>query len=210
MLHFGVLFGVSSPFSSTLAPLVRHPHPMPEGADRVMIGVRVRADHPHRDVVEGRLLDATAAEDPGRVAVEQEAQEHGRRILLAAGAPLVDPNLTQVQCLDRIEDEVGQMIARNPIPEVGREKDGGVVVDDDEAGTHTDPAGLCFRLSCSKNLHLIRSTYRPTPDGLHLAACRENPEAYPADKPSEVPWMSEWLKSDRLLASRRLGCRPGC
>ena len=41
--------------------------------------------------------------------------------------------------------------------------------------------------------------YRPRLDGLPLAACRENPEAYPADKPSEVPWMSEWLKSDRLL-----------
>ena len=40
-----------------------------------------------------------------------------------------------------------------------------------------------------------------TPVGLHPAACRENPDAYPADKPSEVPLMSEWLKSDRL---------PGC
>ena len=52
-----------------------------EGADRVVIGMRVRAEQPHRHAVMGRPLDLPAGEDARGVAVNEQTQQQARRII---------------------------------------------------------------------------------------------------------------------------------
>ena len=90
----------------------------PESADRVVIRMGVRAEHAHRNTVIARLFNAPAAKHAGGLAVEQQAQQQSRWILLAARAPFLDFHLSQVQFLNRIDNEQAQVICGNPIPQV--------------------------------------------------------------------------------------------
>ena len=107
-----------------------------EGAERVVVGMGVGSEQTHRDAVVSALLDATAAEGARGIAVNKQAQQHGRRILFAAGAAEVDLDLTQVQGIHRVEDEVDQMIGGHPVAKVRWQKQRGITVNDNEAGGH--------------------------------------------------------------------------
>jgi hypothetical protein len=71
-----------------------------------------------------------------RVAIDQQAQHHGGRVLGVACAALVGARTAQVQRFDRIHNEVDHVVLRNPIAQVGREKQWGVVVNVDETDGH--------------------------------------------------------------------------
>jgi hypothetical protein len=58
-------------------------------------------------------------------------------ILLIARTTLVDPSAAQVQLADGIHDEVDKVIGRNPLAQIRRQQQRGVVVNVDEAGGHT-------------------------------------------------------------------------
>ncbi len=69
----------------------------------------------------GRALDLPAGEDARGVAVEEQAKQQPRRILLIAGPALVDPRPAQVQFADGIHDEVDEMIGGHPLAQVRRQ-----------------------------------------------------------------------------------------
>jgi hypothetical protein len=49
---------------------------------------------------------------------------------------IVDAGGAQVQGVDRIHDEMHHVVLGDPVPEVGRQQLGGVVVDQNELGCH--------------------------------------------------------------------------
>ena len=109
---------------------------LPEGAEGVVIRVRVRAEHPHRHAVVGRQLDAAAAKRAGRVAIDQQRQQQTGRILRAAAALFVHPHALQVEGLHRFQNEMDQMIFRHPVPQIRGQQQRRVPVDVDEACGH--------------------------------------------------------------------------
>jgi len=68
-----------------------------KSAERVVVGMSVGGEQTHGHAVMGALLDAAAAESAGGVAVEEQRQEQGGRILFAARAASVDADLAQVE-----------------------------------------------------------------------------------------------------------------
>ena len=107
-----------------------------EGADGVVIGMGVGAEVAHGQVAVGGALDAAAAEDAVGVAVDEQGEHHRRRELRVAATAVVDREGAQRQPLDGLDDEVDQVILGDPVAQVGREKQGGLTVDVDEAGGH--------------------------------------------------------------------------
>ena len=108
-----------------------------EGADRVVVRMGIPANHPHRHTVPGGLLDAPGTKYPGGVTIEQQRQEHPRRILFTAGAPLVDPDLAQIQPFYRIQNKMRQVTRGHPLAQIRRQKQGGIVINRDESCGHT-------------------------------------------------------------------------
>ena len=92
-----------------------------EGADRVVIGMGIGRDEPHRHIVVGRLFDPPRAEGAGRVAVDQQTDQHARRILRIPRAPDVDLDLAKVHRLHGIHNKMRQVIGWHPVLEVGRQ-----------------------------------------------------------------------------------------
>ena len=113
-----------------------------EGANRVVIRMSVGGEQAHGHAVVSALLDAAAAEGAGGVTVNEQPQQHPGRVLFAAGAAGVDADLAQVQAVHRVEDEVDEMIGGHPVAQVGREQQGRVVIQIDEAGGHEDRIDL--------------------------------------------------------------------
>ena len=106
----------------------------PERAERVVIGVGVGAQEAHRDVFVGGALDLAAGERARGVAVDEQPEQHRRRILFAAGAAGVDRGRARVDGLHRIDHEMHKVIRRHPVAQVGRQEQRGVAVDIHVAG----------------------------------------------------------------------------
>ncbi len=85
----------------------------------------------------GRGLDLPVGKDPRGVAVNEQPEQDGWRVLLFAGAAVVDPHAAEVEFADGIYDEVDKMIRLHLPPEVRREQAWRVVVDMNEVGGHT-------------------------------------------------------------------------
>ncbi|MFT6863801.1 MAG: hypothetical protein ACJAVK_002362 [Akkermansiaceae bacterium] len=56
------------------------------------------------------------------------------RILRGAGASFVDFGGTQIEGIDRVPDKVDHVIFGDPVPQIGREQQWGVMVDMNELG----------------------------------------------------------------------------
>ena len=87
--------------------------------------MRVGAEVTHGHVAVGGALDAAAAEGAVGVAVDEQREHHRRRELRVAAAAVVDGEGAQWQPLDGLEDEVNQIILRDPVAQIRREKQGG-------------------------------------------------------------------------------------
>jgi hypothetical protein len=87
-----------------------------------VIGVRVGAEITHGHVAAGCPLDAAAAEEAVGVAVDEQGEHHRRRELRVAAAAVIDGEGAQRQPLDGLDDEVNQIILRDPIAQVRRER----------------------------------------------------------------------------------------
>jgi len=101
-----------------------------------VVGVGVSGEETNGDVFIGECFDAAAGESARRVAVDEQAQHHGGRVLGMAGAALVGAGLAQVERFDRIHDEMDHVVGRYPVAQVRRQEQRGVVVDVDESGEH--------------------------------------------------------------------------
>jgi len=101
-------------------------------ADRVVVGVMVGRQVAHREVLVGQRFDLARAEGAGGVAVDEHGQHHRGRILRAAAVAFVDARPRAVELGQGLEDEVSQIILRQPIAQVRRQEHRRRPVDVDE------------------------------------------------------------------------------
>jgi hypothetical protein len=66
-------------------------------------------------------------------AEDEQAHHHCGRILLGAGAALIDLGAAHIDLRHRVHDEMHQMILGQPVAQIRRQEQRGVVVDVDEA-----------------------------------------------------------------------------
>ena len=101
----------------------------PERREGIVVGMLVRRDEPEGHRVIGRPLQLAAREHAGRVAVHQDAQQQrwvvGRRTR-AAIAPAHHP---QIQAVDHLHHEAGQVLLRQPLVNRRRQKEPGLAID---------------------------------------------------------------------------------
>ena len=81
--------------------------------------MRVGAEVTHGHVAVGGALNAPAAKSAVGVAVDEQREHHRRRELRVAAAAVVDGESAQRQPFDSLNDEVDQIVLRDPIPQVG-------------------------------------------------------------------------------------------
>ena len=108
-----------------------------EGADAVVIGVKVCTKQTHSHVLVGGSFNLPTAEGARRVGVNEQAQHQRGRILRAAGAAFVDPRPADIEQADGVHDEMHQVPLRHPVPKVRGHQQRSVVVNEDEFGRHT-------------------------------------------------------------------------
>ena len=92
--------------------------------DRGVIGGAVGADHPKRDVLGAAALDGARGALADRVGVHQQRQHHGRLMGRAAPAVLavVGVEGAELQRLDRVDYEPGQVILGQPLAQARRQQ----------------------------------------------------------------------------------------
>ena len=154
-------------------------------------------------LAQGRRQTGSARNDfHGSRTLEQQAQPQGRWLLRAARAAHIDPHRTKIRRLDGVPNEVRQVIAGHPVPEVGRQQQGGIVIDVDEAGTQTAARDWAegLRVQTPLGNRNVRQAGARRPA---LAACPEPPERSVASAGTEIQAMPDRPKSDRLLAGER-------
>jgi hypothetical protein len=78
-------------------------------------------------------FDLAAGENACAVGENQKGQEHGGWELFATGAAMVDLGRGGVDELDGVDDEMDEVVGRNPVAHIGGEEHGGVAVDVDES-----------------------------------------------------------------------------
>jgi hypothetical protein len=97
----------------------------PEARDGHMIGRAVAAQDPEGEVLGAAPLDLAGGADPGAVGIQQHPQQHPRRI----GGPTMPVSSigleerTQVELVDDVEDEPGQMVGWQPVAKVWWEQE---------------------------------------------------------------------------------------
>jgi hypothetical protein len=99
-----------------------------KGANRIVVGMGIPAEQPHRHAVVRRPLDLPAGENSRGVAVDEQPQHHPWRVLRVARAPLVDSGRAQIQFFQRVHHKVHQVSRRHPLPQIRRQQKGRVVV----------------------------------------------------------------------------------
>jgi hypothetical protein len=89
--------------------------PPPKRGDRIMVGMIVGRDETKRHRVVGRPLQLPTGERPGRVAVNQQAQQHPGMIRSRTRASISSAHPAQVKTVDHFDDEPRQMLLRKPL-----------------------------------------------------------------------------------------------
>jgi hypothetical protein len=108
-----------------------------EGADAIVIGVKVCAKQTHRHVLVGGAFNLPTAESARRVGIDKQAKHQGRRILAAASPSFVDLGLAQIDQADRLHNGMHQVILRLPPPQIRGHQQRSIVVNTDKPSRHT-------------------------------------------------------------------------
>jgi hypothetical protein len=123
----------------------------PEARDGHMIGRGVAGQDPEGDVLGQAAFDLAGGADPGAVGVQQHAQQHPG--LVGGAAMPVGPigleERAQVELVNHVEDEPGQVVSWQPVAQVRWEQEGLVAVTGTKVVGHgrSYPTSLlCYRL----------------------------------------------------------------
>jgi len=103
--------------------------PPPKRGDRVGVGMIVRRDEPKRHRIVGRPLDLPAREHPGRVTVNQQAQQHPGMIRSRTRASISPAHPAKVETVDHFDDEPRQVFLRKPFVDRGRRQEPRLAID---------------------------------------------------------------------------------
>ena len=107
-----------------------------KGAEGVVVGMGVAADKTHGDVLPGGALDAAGTEEAGGIAINEQAEHHGGRVLGVAGAAAVDLDVVEGKGGDGVDHEMGKVVIGHPVTEIRGQQQRGVAVDVLETGSH--------------------------------------------------------------------------
>jgi hypothetical protein len=97
-----------------------------------MVGMGIRTHKAHDHIGMAGSLDLPAGKYSRAVGINQKRQKHGWRILLTAGAPMIDLSHGCIHRLDGINHEMNEMVAWNPVLHVRGKQHGSIAVDIDE------------------------------------------------------------------------------
>ncbi len=106
--------------------------------NRVVVRVRIGGDETKRNRVVGGPLNATTRELARRVTIEQQRQQHRRRVRRFASTGKAYLQRAQIQLLHRIHHEARQMVLRQPVLHRRRQQVKGVSINLHES-THRSP-----------------------------------------------------------------------
>ena len=67
---------------------------------------------------------------------DEQSQHQAGRILLAAGAPVIDVEMLRRDLLHRIQNEVDDVIGGHPLAQIARQEHRSLAVDIDQTGWH--------------------------------------------------------------------------
>jgi hypothetical protein len=77
-----------------------------------MVGIGICAHKAHGQISVGGALDLPAGKHSRAIGINQKRQKYGWRILLAAGAPIIDLSHGFIPRLDGIDHEIDDMTVR--------------------------------------------------------------------------------------------------
>ena len=95
----------------------------------------IGAEEAHGDVLPGGALDAAGADEAGGIAINEQAEHHGGRVLGVAGAATVDLDVSERDRGDGLDHEVDEVVIGHPVAEIGREQQRAVAINVLEAGS---------------------------------------------------------------------------
>jgi hypothetical protein len=110
----------------------------PKAGDRRVVGDPVGADNPEGDVLAAAALDPPRASLPGAVGVGEQGEHHlriVRRSAVAVGA-VGGVERLEVEFVDRLDHEPGEVILRQPVAEIRRQEQGLAAVAGEEVLSH--------------------------------------------------------------------------
>ena len=110
----------------------------PELANRRMIRMEIGAQITNRHIAVGRCFDRPGAKPTGRVTVDQQSRHHRGRILLAAGAAVIDLEVVGWDLIDGIQNEMNDMAFGHPLAQVAGQQHRCLSVQIDETCSHGD------------------------------------------------------------------------
>jgi hypothetical protein len=114
----------------------------PECANGVMVGMGIRTHKAHGHIGVAGALNLPTGKYSRAAGINQKRQKHGWRILLTAGAPMIDLSHGCIHRLDGIDHEMDEMIAWDPVLHVTQ---GDETTEDDR---WKGRATTRFRLAC--------------------------------------------------------------
>jgi hypothetical protein len=109
-----------------------------EGADGIMIRMGVGAEVTHGHVAVSGRLDGAGAKAAGGVTIDEQRQHHGRGILFAARAAMIDVELAQGECVDGLQDEVNDVLGGHPVAQIAGQQQRGLAVEINKTCGHVD------------------------------------------------------------------------
>jgi len=100
----------------------------PKGGQRIVVGMPVACDETERHRLIRRTLNLTRAEHPGRIAIEQQAQQHFGGIRFPTAQPIMGVQGREVKLGHTIHHKARQMVGRQAIAQPHRQIERPVVV----------------------------------------------------------------------------------
>ncbi len=101
-----------------------------------MVGMQVARDKAERHRLIGGTLDLTRTEDPGRIAIEQQTQQHLGGVRFPTACPIVGIQRRQVKLSHAVHDEACQMLGGQTVAQAHRQIECLVVVHSFEGSFH--------------------------------------------------------------------------
>ena len=107
----------------------------PKRGQRIVVGMQVACDEAEWHRLIGGTLDLARTEHPGRIAIEQQAQQHFRGVGFPTARPIVGIQRREVKQGHAVYHEAGQMVGRQTVAQPHRQIECLVVVHRFECST---------------------------------------------------------------------------
>jgi hypothetical protein len=123
-----------------------------EARDRHLVGGLVAGQHPEGEILVATPFDLPRGAHPGGVAIQEHAQQHLRTIggMPVAVGPVHLVKRREIELVDNVDDEPGEVALGQPVAQVGRQQEPLVAFRAQKIISH----GLAYRMTgdCSKSL----------------------------------------------------------